>query len=193
MSIKNTIHAIERADLKLAHKVALDKRSVAGRLTARFAELGDQPPMAILSGGVIAAGLARRDERLARAGLRMLAAHSLSTMAKLLGKGLLDRTRPRALNEKAYRLESGSSSDGRLRSFPSGHSAGSAAVAGALAPDFPATAAPVALGAMAIAAAQPASRNHYISDVVAGMAIGVAVSMIARLLVPPFDEVEQPR
>ena len=193
MARNSKLRPFERADFKLARRVALDQRSTAGRIVAWFAELGDQPPMAALSGGVVAAGLVRRDERLARVGLRMLLAHSLSTMAKLLGKGLVDRTRPGALDEKAYRMEQGASDDGRLRSFPSGHSAGSAAVAAAVAPDFPMAAVPAALAASAIAAAQPASRNHFVSDVVAGVIIGVSVGVIARLLVPPFDEIEQPR
>ena len=47
----------------------------------------------------------------------MLTAHSLSTIAKLAVKDRIDRTRPGALNEKAYRLEKGTSRDGRLRSI----------------------------------------------------------------------------
>jgi membrane-associated phospholipid phosphatase len=192
MSPRRHRSAVERTDLRLAPKVALDQRSRVGRATARFAELGDQPPLLALSAGVVGAGLARRDERLARVGLRMILAHSLATMGKLFVKDLVDRTRPGALGEKAYRMEKGSSRDGRLRSMPSGHSAGAAAVAGAVAPDFPVAAVPVALTATAIAAAQPASRNHYLSDVVAGAAIGLAAGMLARLLVPPCDGNEQP-
>ena len=192
MSRNSELHPIERTDLSLAHKVALDQKSMFGRATARFAELGDQPPLLALSAGVVATGMFRRDERLARVGLRMIAAHSLATMGKLFVKDMVDRTRPGALNEKPYKMEKGSSRDGRLRSMPSGHSAGSSALAGAVAPDFPGAAVPVALAASAIAAAQPASRNHYVSDVIAGVAIGVAVSFVARLLVPPFDEIEQP-
>lgn len=192
MTQNRKLHPIERADLELARKVALDQDRAPGKLIAGFAQLGDQPPLQALSAAVVAAGLLRRDERLARSGLRMIVAHSLSTMGKLLGKGLVDRTRPEVVGERGYRLEQGDSRDGELRSFPSGHSAGSAAVAGAIAPDFPLAAVPVALGASAIAAAQPASRNHFVSDVVAGAALGVVVSLLARLLVPPFDEVEQP-
>ena len=103
----------------------------------RFAELGDQPPLVAVSLGVAAVGFAARDERLQRTGMRMLAAHSLSTMAKLAGKDSVDRTRPGALSEKAYRLKQGTSRDGRLRSMPSGHSAGIVAVAGAISADYP--------------------------------------------------------
>jgi undecaprenyl-diphosphatase len=192
MTLEERLRHVEQADLRLVPKVALDQHSLVGRAVASFAKIGDQPPMAVLSGTVVAAGLVRRDQRLARSGLRMLAAHSMSTMVKLLVKDLVDRTRPRALGKKPYRAGPGDSKDSEMRSFPSGHSAGAAAVAGGLAPDFPLAAVPAALGATAIAAAQPASRNHFVSDAVAGVAIGIAVSLLARLLVPPFDEIEQP-
>ncbi|HXG99224.1 MAG TPA: phosphatase PAP2 family protein [Sphingomicrobium sp.] len=187
------LNPIERADLKLADKVALNKRGLAGRWTARFAELGDQPQLIALTIGVVATGLIRRDERMARTGLRMLTAHSLATMAKLMVKDQVDRTRPGALKEKSYRMEEGESRDGRLRSMPSGHSAGAAGVAGAAMVDYPGVAAPAGLAAAAIAAAQPASRNHYITDVLVGVGVGVAVSGVARLLVPPQDKIERSR
>ena len=194
MPRKRKLHPIEKADLKVARKVALDRNGRWGRWTARFAELGDQPPLVALSLGVAGLGAVRSDERMARMGLRMLAAHSLATMAKLLGKNLVDRTRPGALKDKAYRMERGTSHDGRLRSMPSGHSAGVTAVAGAVAEDYPALQLPAALASAAVAAAQPPSRNHYLSDVVVGAGIGIGVAAIARWLIPPQDELEaQPR
>lgn len=188
MPRKRKLHPVERADLKVARKVALDRNGFFGRWTARFAELGDQPPLIALSLGVTAAGAVRGDERLARSGLRMLVAHSLSTMAKLLVKDLVDRTRPGALKDKAYRLEEGDSRDGRLRSMPSGHSAGITAVAGAIAEDYPIIQIPAAVASATIAGAQPPSRNHYLSDVIVGAGIGLAVAALARRLVPPQDE-----
>lgn len=187
----NVLKRIEHADLHVAPRIAIDQNGLLGCLIRNYGKLGDQPPMATLSGLVVAAGLVRRDERLGRAGLRMLAAHSMSTMAKLLLKDLVDRTRPRAMARRPYRMAPGDSRDSELRSFPSGHSAGAAAVAGGLAPDYAAAAVPAALAATGIAAAQPASRNHFLSDAVAGVAIGIAVSLVARLLVPPFDAIEQ--
>ncbi len=150
----------------------------------KFAEIGDQPPLVAISLGVIAAGVVGGHDRLRRTGCRMLTAHSLSTIAKQAGKDSIDRTRPGALNEKAYRLEKGTSHDGRLRSMPSGHSAGIVAIAGAIAADYPQALIPAAASAVAVGAAQVPSRNHYLSDVIVGAGIGLAVTGLARLLIP---------
>lgn len=184
MTRSRKLHPVEKADLKIARKVGLDQRSAPGRRVAHFAELGDQPPMVALSLSVAGIGALRRDERMARTGLRMLTAHALSTMAKLLVKDLVDRTRPGALNEKPYRLEEGHSRDGRMRSMPSGHTAGAIAVGTSIGDDYPRTQAAAVLVSSAIAAAQPPSRNHYLSDIVVGGAIGLAAAGSARLLIP---------
>ncbi len=184
---KRALRTIERTDLKVTRKVSIPKTDPVGKWTRRFAEIGDQPPLVAISLGVIAAGLVGGHDRLRRTGYRMLTAHSLSTIAKLAGKGSVDRTRPGALNEKAYRLEKGSSSDGRLRSMPSGHSAGIVAIAGAIAADYPRALLPAAAASVAIGAAQVPSRNHFLSDVVVGAGIGLVVAGLARLLIPPLD------
>ena len=185
---KRALKEVERADLTVARKVSLSKRRPAGRWMRRFAEIGDQPPLVAISLGVIAAGLVGRHDRLRRTGFRMLTAHSVSTIAKLAGKGNVDRTRPGALNEKAYRLEKGDSRDGRLRSMPSGHSAGIVAIAGAITADYPRATVPMVAASAAVGAAQLPSRNHFLSDVVVGAGIGLVVAGLARLLIPPFDQ-----
>ena len=182
---KRALKKVERTDLTVTRKVSLSKRRPSGRWIRRFAEVGDQPPLVAVSLGVIAAGLVGGHDRLRRTGFRMLTAHSLSTIAKLAGKGNVDRTRPGALNEKAYRLEKGDSSDGRLRSMPSGHSAGIVAIAGAITPDYPRALVPLAVASVAVGAAQLPSRNHFLSDVLVGAGIGIAVAGLARLLIPP--------
>ena len=187
---KSALRKVESADLKVARTVSIAKSDPVGKWTRRFAEIGDQPPLVAISLGVIAAGLVGGHDRLRRTGFRMLTAQSLSTIAKLAGKGSIDRTRPGALNEKAYRLEKGTSSDGRLRSMPSGHSAGIVAIAGAIAADYPRALIPAAAASVAVGAAQLPSRNHYLSDVVVGAAIGIAVAGFARLLIPPPGRVE---
>ena len=184
---------VERLDLKVARTVALDQRKAPGKHLSRFAELGDQPPLVLLSMGVAAFGALRRDERLARMGLRMLAAHALTSIGKLVGKGVVDRTRPaEALGKGRYRLEEGGSKQGRLRSMPSGHSGGVTALAVALAPDYPRLAVPAAAAAGAVMLAQLPSKNHFLSDVAAGAAIGLLAGGIARWLIPPQDEIRPP-
>ena len=184
---------VEQFDLKVARAVALDKRKAPGKQVARFAELGDQPPLVLLSLSVTAFGALRRDERLARTGLRMLAAHALTTIGKLFGKGVVNRTRPaETLREGRYRMEEGASKDGQLRSMPSGHSAGVTALAVALAPDYPRHTVPTAAAAGAVMLAQLPSKNHFLSDVVAGAAIGLMAGGIARWLIPPQDAVRPP-
>lgn len=187
-SPSQALKTVERIDKAVANRLALDQRTRAGRAASTFAEAGDQPPLIILSLSVVAAGLAGGDARLRRTGMRMLTAHSLSTLFKLLAKDRIDRTRPGALDEKSYRLEKGRSRDGRLRSMPSGHSAGTVAIAGAILPDYPGALAPVAAAATAISAAQLPSKNHFLSDVLVGAVLGVAAAGIARLLIPPNDQ-----
>ena len=190
---KDALHKVERNDRKVTRKVSLSKTDPAGRWMRRFAEVGDQPPLVAVSLGVIAAGLVGGHDRLRRTGFRMLTAHSLSTIAKLVGKGNIDRTRPRALGEKAYRLKQGDSRDGRLRSMPSGHSAGIVAISGAIAADYPRALAPLAAASIAVGAAQVPSRNHFLSDVIVGAGIGVVVAGLSRLLIPPLEQAKAAR
>lgn len=187
---KRRLTPIEEVDLFVARTVALDKRGKPAKGLAAFAELGDQPPLVLLSLGVAATGAVTRNEKLARTGLRMLAAHSLTTVAKLIGKGLIDRTRPEdALRNGRYRLQEGDSHEGRLRSMPSGHSAGVTAAVLAATHDYPEVAGPAAATGGAIMLAQLPAKNHFLSDVAAGAAIGLASAWIAQKLIPAFDEI----
>ena len=182
---KRALCTIESTDLQVTRAVLIPEAEPVGKLVRRFADIGDQPPLVAISLGVIAAGLVGGHDRLRRTGLRMLTAHSLSTIAKMAGKDRIDRTRPAALNQKSYLLEKGTSHDGSLRSMPSGHSAGTLAIAGAIAADYPRAMLPLAAVSAAVAGAQVPSRNHYLSDVVVGAAIGLAVAGLSRLLIPP--------
>ena len=128
----------------------------------------------------------------------MLAAHSLTTMAKLLGKGLIDRTRPEeTLRNGNYRLEEGTSRDGRLRSMPSGHSAGVTGVALAATRDYPTLAIPAASAGGAIMLAQLPSKNHFLSDIIVGATIGFLSAAIATAVIPRLERIrpepDQPR
>ena len=164
------------ADAAAAEAALPYRGSTAMKALGHFASLGDQPPLRTLCAAVIAAGLAGGDRRLARAGVRMLVAHSLATFAKDFVKHRVDRTRPRSKGEegKDHVPRSGRSTAKEETSFPSGHSAGAAAVARAFARDYPEHAAPAYAAAAALALAQIPRCAHYPSDVGAGLAIGVA-------------------
>jgi len=185
---RRSLEPVEKTDIALARSVSLEDDGVAGKAIGKFAELGDQPPMQLLCGVTIAAGVIRRDRRLFRVGLRMLTAHSLATLVKAFVKDGVDRTRPDdALDSKRYKMQAGDSDAHRLQSMPSGHSAGTVAVAVSALPDYPQVAGPALVGSIAVLAAQLPSRNHYLTDVAVGSAIGLAAFGLAHLLLPPLD------
>ena len=180
------LHPIEKTDLKIASELSLDPDAAPNRAVSTFAELGDQPPLRILCGATILAGAVRRDRMLFRAGLRMLAAHQFATLAKSLVKDAVDRSRPgEAIDSRRYRMAPGDSKDHRLQSMPSGHSAGVVAVTGSAIADYPGIAIPAVAASGAIMVAQLPSRNHFLSDVAAGAAIGLAGMALARMILPP--------
>ncbi|MEA3032738.1 MAG: hypothetical protein QOH86_754 [Sphingomonadales bacterium] len=180
-------------------KAALDADAAVGAAMRRHegsplvralefvADLGDQPQMRILCGSVIAVGLIGGNRRLAKTGLRMLAAHTLATIVKDVVKKRVDRTRPRSAGKpgKDSRPRPGRRTAKEETSFPSGHSAGAAAVARAFARDYPEHALPAYGAAAVLALAQIPRCAHYPTDVGAGLAIGVAsekaVDLAARL------------
>ena len=94
---------------------------------------------------------------------------------KSLIKSRIDRTRPGdAMQNGRYRLDKGASSQKRLTSMPSGHSAGVTAVARAIAREYPGAAPAAGTAAAAIIGSQLPAKNHYLSDVVVCTAIGLA-------------------
>jgi len=180
---KRRLHPIERIDLAVAHAAALDGRTTAARRIGALAELGDQPPLRAVCALAIVTGLARRDSKLLRTGLRMLAAHSVATGIKSFIKHRVDRTRPAdAMNNARYRLDQGDSHEGRLSSMPSGHTAGIAAVARAVARDYPAAAPVAGVAAASVIMAQLPAKNHFLSDLAVGTIIGVAAEAAVSAL-----------
>jgi membrane-associated phospholipid phosphatase len=172
----------EKVDIAVAKAAALKPQGRADRVVDVVGGLGDQEPMAAASATMLACGIAFRDRRMARAGVRMLAALGLATFIKSLLKDNIDRSRPGEVIEKRrYRLKPGDSKKRSLRSMPSGHSAGATAVLRAAAREYPAAAVPLVGGALGIAAAQLPTRNHFISDITAGVALGLACEKVASL------------
>ena len=167
--------ALMDADKAATNAAEPYRKSVAVRAMAWASELGDQPQMLTLSGGVLALGLVRRDGRMAGAGARMVLSHLLATAAKNFVKHRVDRTRPRSTGKgKGHSIKPGRSRAKEETSFPSGHSAGAAAVARAFARDYPEHAGAALAGAGFIALAQIPRCAHYPTDVGAGLAIGIA-------------------
>ena len=143
------------------------------RVLDTLGEVGDQLQLRLIGSGVVAAGLVRGDARLARAGVRMLLAHELATFAKGVVKRRVDRVRPRSTEgRRASKPRKGRSVAKEKQSFPSGHSAGSVAVACAFGAEYPEYRWPALAAAGAVALVQIPTCAHYPSDVAAGSAVG---------------------
>lgn len=166
---------IEQVDAQVNAAVAPIRETMVVRAASAVSEIADQPPLAALSAAVAVTGLATRNPRLARAGLRMLASHALATFVKGVIKDNVDRSRPKKLiKEGHYEMTPGDSDAGDMRSFPSGHTAGGTAVVRALAREYPRSAGPAGSAMSLIAAALVPKQAHYPSDIAAGAVIGWA-------------------
>ena len=174
---------LEKADLAAVDAAKPLSDTPPMKIVSLLSEVGDQPEMRTLCAAVIAAGIAGGDRRLTKAGLRMLAAHSLATFAKNAIKHRIDRTRPRSKHKpgKDHRIAPGESRAKEETSFPSGHSAGAAAVARAFVRDYPEHKGAAYAAAGAVSLAQIPRCAHYPSDVGAGVAIGVAAEAIVEV------------
>lgn len=186
---KDTAKTVLRADAKTVDAMSPHQETLPVRILERFAGLGDQPELRTLCGAVILGGIVSGNGRLARTGLRMLAAHTLATWTKDFIKHRVDRTRPRSKGKagKDHRPSAGRSTAKEETSFPSGHSAGAAAVARAFARDYPQHAAPALAAGSALALAQIPRCAHYPTDVGAGLAIGIAAEAVIDMGVRIFD------
>jgi membrane-associated phospholipid phosphatase len=177
--------AFEKLDVAVADAAAEVKDAPLVKLLGTLSEVGDQPQMRVLCAGVIAAGWWRGDRRLAAAGVRMLAAHTLATAAKSFVKARVDRTRPWLLAEEG-RYETGTQGikRGDHSSFPSGHTAGALAVARAFGRAYPRHALAANTAAVAIALVQIPRCTHYPSDIGAGALVGLAAEWIVSRVLP---------
>ncbi len=185
---KQAAGKVAKLDRKVTHKVAALRDTRPMRFAALMAECADQPELITASIGTIGAGLVSRRPDLIRGGSRMLASHLVATGIKMAVKHRVDRTRPkRALEDGEHRFEKGNSNDHELNSFPSGHTAGAVAVARAASHEIDGAAVPATLATGAIAAAQAPTGSHYLTDVLAGGAIGWAAEAIVGAV---FDRVE---
>lgn len=178
----------EKADAAAAEAIA-PYRGLA--VLEPLADLGDQPQLRTVCAAAIAAGLAAGRSsgwgpRLARTGLRMLVAHEAATLAKDFVKRRVDRTRPRSRRRpgKDHRPRLGGSRAKEETSFPSGHSAGAAAVARAFAREFPEQAGPAAAAAGVLGLVQLPRCAHYPTDIAVGATIGLLAEAAVAALWP---------
>jgi undecaprenyl-diphosphatase len=156
------------------------RKSLPVKAIDAIGDIGDQNPLRLVCLGLFGLGLMRRDARMMRAGARMLLAHELATLAKDAVKRRVDRTRPRRAS-KTPKPKKGRHTGKEVTSFPSGHSAGSMAVACAFAAEYPEHRGAALGAAGALGLAQIPTCAHYPSDVAAGMAIGAATEGVVGL------------
>lgn len=180
------LDALVALDGAVAQALAPHRGRPAVKVIGWIGKQGDQPQMIALSGLVFAGGLLRGHKRVIEAGGRMLAAHLLATAAKHVIKRRVDRHRPprSAMEVDDPRPRPGRRDTKAWTSFPSGHTAGAVAVAQGFARAFPEHRGKALAGAAIVSAAQVCKQAHYLTDVAAGIAIGLAseaaVSRIAR-------------
>lgn len=187
--VRKLARKLTAADAAVVKAVAPSGK-VEAKVVEKIGKLGDQPELRTLSGVVIAAGLLTANRRLVRAGVRMLLAHEIATLAKDLIKERIDRTRPHSAKTHSDRaVKPGRHTAKTKTSFPSGHSAGATAVARAFGREYPQLQAPALAAAAVVAGMQVPRLNHFPSDVAAGVMLGAASEAAANLIVGD-DELE---
>lgn len=148
------------------------------RGTTPFGRVGDvvqQPP--VWAG--IAAALAMVGPRGRRAALRGTVCYTCAALAQILIKPLVRRGRPPG----AGRMRVGPLTS----SFPSGHAASDLAFNLAVAQELPLLFIPLSAATFAAHWSLVRSRGHYVTDVLAGGALGVVVAAVAWKLWPPGE------
>lgn len=146
--------------------------------------LGKGWTLAAISGLFVAAGYARRNPAWRMTGLRGWAAHAA---AAVLVQGLkhgIGRPRPRLHRDEEF--FTGPSLESGLDSFPSGHACASFAVASVVARSFPRQARLIYALAGFVALTRVFRGSHFVSDALAGMALGIAVGTLAATPVPEW-------
>ena len=172
---------VEQADIAATRQLARHHHDPALRALTAFGQLVDQPPLLAASGAVVAWGLLAGDHRLARRGMHLVASIALATLLKGTVKRALSRTRPNVLLDQGrYRVEPLGPDEGPWHSFPSGHTAGSVALARAVVRSWTAARWPAYAGAAAVGLVQVPRGAHYPSDVLAGVVVGVVAEAVVH-------------
>lgn len=184
---------IETRDLKVARATKPVRNHPAMRIVGDLSDVADQPPLRTIIGATLVAGALGRNRTLTEAGARMLVSHQLATSIKSAIKATVDRTRPYVVLEGGrYQSRKGSREESRFNSFPSGHSAGAVAVARAIGRNYPAAAVPALAVGVGLAAIQVPRGKHFVSDVVAGVLIGLAADAAVNALITRIERATRP-
>jgi membrane-associated phospholipid phosphatase len=180
----------EDTDVAIAAHLASRRDHPVVRSLGTMSEVGDQPPLLVLSGAVLAFGVLAGNRRATQAGIRMVGSLVLATWIKTGLKRLVARTRPNVLlQEGRYEVEACGPDEGPWHSFPSGHTAGSVAVSRAAARIYPEARTAAYTAAAAIALVQIPRGAHYPADVAAGAIVGlVAEAAVDRVIQHLFTE-----
>lgn len=188
--VVDAANALEEADVLVADKLVPHAERGFVRAIGEISDLTDQEPLYAAAGAVIATGIVLRDGPTFRGGTRILASHLLATAMRGIVKHLVDRTRPDAAARNGhYEMSKGERYESDYNSFCSGHTAGAVAAALAAGRAWPgARETAVGLAAMA-ALAQVVRSKHYLSDVLAGAAIGVVAEASVNRLIGAAERV----
>lgn len=143
------------------------------------AKATDEPPLLVLGIGTLALGTLLRRPTVIRSGARMVASHLVATGLKTVLKASVDRTRPNVAGARPKVKKGSGTANTDENAFPSGHTAGAVAVAQAVAHEVPGAAAPLRVAAGAAGALQVPRGAHYLTDVLAGAAVGWLAERIA--------------
>ena len=162
----------------LERVVALRDHGVVKALSP-VAKATDEPPLLALGLGTLALGTMLRRPTVIRSGARMVASHLVATGLKTVLKASVDRTRPNVAGGRPRVKKGTGTDDTDQNAFPSGHTAGAVAVAQAIAHEVPGAAVPVQLAAGAAGTLQVPRGAHYVTDVIAGAAVGWLAERIA--------------
>jgi membrane-associated phospholipid phosphatase len=170
---------LEELDAAVATVLVPHAEEAAIEVIGEISDLSDQEPIYAGAAAFLAVAALTRDGPTWRAGTRILASHLLATALRGVVKRTVDRTRPDAAAKMgSYVFEEGERRASEYSSFPSGHSAGALAVALAVGRDYPRGRWPALGLAIAAGAAQVLRSKHYVSDVLAGAAVGWAAEAV---------------
>ncbi|WP_010162082.1 MULTISPECIES: phosphatase PAP2 family protein [unclassified Sphingomonas] len=183
-TISKAASKLAKADRKVTHEAAQHRDAPVVKAFGALSEGADQPPLLLLGVGTMVVGALLRQPVMLRTGARMLASEAVATGIKSIIKRSVDRTRPKkAIETGKHDFKPGDNTAHDESSFPSGHTAGAVAVAGALAKDVPALGAPAYALASGVAAVQMPRGKHYVLDTVAGAVVGFVAQRAANTAV----------